>query len=346
MTNLIIGWLGGTPPSPWQKLTDYDGEYLRCTATAVQAKTTGGNSTHTHAIINFSVGNCGSQNHDCDVEGICENCGTVHNNHSLGSNSVSSVANDPPYFTFELIYMDLATWEASERRFPEGAILLSDIIQSWGSLSRHSDSDGKLWKIGTAGTSGGTSTRAHTISIALGSGGNGINAGVYYDPEWPTEVRTAADAIHSHPSADSTSGNHSTLPKRVQLRFYRVTELTDRALAGVICFADGTPSAYWNIVDYADCFLQGADSNAAITGSSTHGENGLSKTSGSFGGLHECWSRGFQVAGQAHPHNHPMYFDLQSANHEPPYVNLVPVKLNTTLYHAVPRSRAQVVGLW
>jgi len=50
-TKLYVWWgLSSDPPSPWQKVTAYDGKYVRFVSDPTNALTTGGNSTHTHSL--------------------------------------------------------------------------------------------------------------------------------------------------------------------------------------------------------------------------------------------------------------------------------------------------------
>jgi hypothetical protein len=255
-----------------------------------------------------------------------------HNCHPLGTNSVVSSNNDPVYYTFQLIYMDLATWEASERRVPRDALFLSEsAITNWTEVARYSSSDGRLIKIATAGASGGNSTHNHTVNIALGT----CDPKELAAPTPPTE-NERSDYAHGHASTASTSPSTTILPKRVQTRIYKASQLTTKVNAGMICFVDDSVSAYWDIVNWSDCFIECADVNATIVGSSSHGHAGGSGISASFTDSYQIASyagdEGYKPLRDA-SHSHPYSYDLSSVNHEPLYVNLVPVKLNTTLYH-------------
>ena len=111
MTNIYFGWLGGAAPSGYQKLTGYDGKYIRCTATVGAVFSTGGAETHEHAIINFSVGNSGSGSYHYGGYPGSSTYVSVsynHNDHSLSASSGLTGNNTPSYFTFELIYVDLS----------------------------------------------------------------------------------------------------------------------------------------------------------------------------------------------------------------------------------------------
>lgn len=336
MTNIYLLWIGGTPPSPWQLISTYDGRYLRTVTAYAQAGATGGSSSHSHSVTNFI---CGYIPINYQRGGIASaNFMIDHNCHPLGANSVSSSNNDPLYYTFQLICMDLAAWEASERRIPRDALFLSEsAISSWAEVARYSASDGYLIKIAAAaGSSGGRSSHDHTVNIALGSC-NG------YAPSLnsPPTQSLISGIAHTHGSTATTPPSATILPKRVRTRIYKAGQLTTKALAGMICFVDNTPSDYWDDLGWADCFIECADVNATITGGSSHGHSGGAGTSAAFTRSNTVSSYGGIDIGTLYnvlqstitEHTHPYAYDLSSDSHEPLYANLVPVRLNTTLYH-------------
>lgn len=336
MTNLIIGWRGaGDPPSPWARWTDGDGRYLRFTATVADAKLKAGSSTHTHSVINLSITSCGQ----CTCLGGGSSQG-VHTNHTLGSSTVTSANNDPEYYSFSLIYMDLATWEQSEKRFPVDSLVFSEGALSWSEVTRDTSADGKLIMLSsTPGQTGGTATRSHTATVTLGSGGSaGTGAGV--------GIHIAASGTHSHTvSGNISSSSLTTKPARITTRIYAANILTTKALSGVVCLVDGTPSANWSILSWTGYFLESANSDATSTGSSSQTHTGLSGTSGGSAlGWTSANTSYTDATVATDGHTHTFTFNLGSSSIEPLYYNLIPVVLNSTLYHTVNQA-AQLIGL-
>ena len=333
MTNLIIGWRGaGNPPSPWARWTDGDGRYLRFTATVGDAKAKAGSATHTHTVINLSVANPGevAGANPLGSQALEKN----HTNHGVGSSSISSANNDPEYYSFALIYMDLATWEASERRFPQDALVFSQGALSWSEVSRDTSADGKLIMLSsTPGQVGGTATRSHNATVTLGSGGG--SASIYVVTLNAGNYEIAANHTHGV-SGTITSSALTTKPARITTRIYAANVLTTKALAGVVCMVDDTPSANWTIVNWTGKFLESANTDATSTGSSTQTHTGLSGTSGipsNSGSQVYSYQAYSEDSAVLRTHTHTFTFDLGSANIEPLYYNLVPVSLNSTLVH-------------
>lgn len=338
MTNLMAFWGGGTPPSPWQKLTTWDGKYLRFSSTYSQHGTTGGSATHYHTTTNWSVGNNSTSSQYTEIGSVSKL--KAHTHAAPTSPTVANANNDPLYYTLELIYMDLAEWESSERRFPSGAIVLSDAVISWSAVARFTAADGKLIKLGTAGSTGGLDTASHTVTGNLHDGSSGVSLDNFMQ-QWSAPNNVS----HGH-TVSAMSSAKTTLPKHVRTRLYSFTETSDRAEAGIICFVDNTPTAKWTLIDWSDCFLYSSDENPNTQGVSTHNHTGVSCTSSGYTATAPAVIYGENsTAVSVNPHTHNVTFDLATANHEPPFVNLVPVKLNTTLYHVNSYDYAYVEGL-
>ncbi len=342
MTNIILPWPGGTPPAPWQKVTGLDGRYLRCTAAVDQALGLGGSTYHEHPVINFVLGY--GTNTQAETETGSNVFMLRHNNHTRGTTTGLTATNDPLYQEFELIYMDAAAWEVQERRFPEGAILLSEAVLEWAEVQRYTPCDGRIIKIGsTPGSQGGRSAAGHSVSVALNSAMGPTATYLMGGSPYPyTTVNSDKD--HPHPAGSAVnSSQETTMPARIQTRFYQCLVDTIQALQGAICFFDGQPpSANWSIMSGWDGrFIESQNSNATPTGTSSHGHTGLSGTSGA-GASNSRSLRKNMPSGSNYfsipNHAHPWSLDLQAVIHEPEYVNLVAAKLNKTLYHMHPRA--------
>ena len=186
----------------------------------------------------------------------------------------------------------------------------------------------------------GSSTESHSVSLSLGSGGVSSSDG------YLTTAGGEIYAQHTHGFGTTASSSVSTKPLRVQLRHYQVSSLTNIALAGSIVFMDGQPSNNWSIASYDSCFVESQNSDATITGSSTHNHTGQSITpAASTQGYKNTQTPQGSITVAAPHHTHSPTFDLDTQNHEPPYVNLVPAQLNTTLCHSV-IARAQIICLY
>lgn len=230
-TNIYFLWkTGGTAPSGYTKATTWNGKYLKLTNSSANHGVTGGSLTHDHPLSGFS---CGGTGGDLCTAGGGSNVASDHN-HGLYSAS-GPTNNDPTYLTYELLSIDLATWEAGIKCFPAGSVLLSaSSLASWSEVSRETSLDGRLIKIDTAGGSGGRTTANHAITITTTTNSEtsvGFGAGQYY----------GVPHDHNH-TGSFTTDSQTTKPQRIQTRVYSCPSITSKAMAGAICFVDGTPT--------------------------------------------------------------------------------------------------------
>jgi len=323
MSNIYCFWKGGTPPAPWQLKSDFNGRYPKCGGSYSTHGVTGGATQHTHTYSNVSVSN--STPSTTVGEGSDALYIAVHT-HTL-SLTVSSSNNDPSYYSYELIYMDLVSWENKERRFPQGAVVLSDTAVSWSLLTRESAADNRLIKLDTACNTGGRDNHEHSCTGTLQTINPSISGFTHpYAPYW-----NPRNASHSH-TVSVTTPSKSIKPARVRTRIYSVNTLTDKAVAGIICFVDGPTSANWTPLSWDGYYIEGANENANFVGINNHDHLNLSATSSDY-----TVSTGYYgdagTTSCASTHRHTVSFNLNNSNHEPLYVKLYPVKLNTTLWH-------------
>jgi hypothetical protein len=297
---------------------------------------TGGSTTHANTPSVVSQGYSGSSTFD--NTGQTPYIEKTHNNHST-TPSTTSANNDPPYYTYDLIYMDLAAWEASVKCLPINAVVLSDTALTWSEVTRDADADGKIVQIATAGSTGGTSTRNHTAVCSLGSGGDGVAA--YWDvssgdPPVPVSTDARIYETHTHGAGSSATDAATTIPYHVVTRLYKATVQTTKALTGMIAFVDGDPGSKWDALSgsWTNAYIMGGDQDAAFTGASTHAHANVAFNSGSYygaGGGKVYTYTGGDVAIVVGGHTHYLTLSLATTNHEPLNVKLYPVKLNTTL---------------
>lgn len=328
MTSIFFLWPGGTAPSPYTKTSAFNGYYPKCTSTVGNHGVTGGSTNHSNTPTLTSEGQ--STTNHC-YHGSGSTATNPHNNHATSGLSCSTVNNDPPYYTYELIYMDLTSWENNVRCLPSGAIVLStSSLAAWDEVTRYGSGDNKLVKFGAAGSSGGTATRSHTVQCALASITNGLAV------EYSGSSAVLNSYPHSHGTASGTSSAVSTLPKRVVTRFYEALSQTTQALSGMVAFVDGTPSGNWDaLTSWNGSYLMSADSNATVTGSNTHTHPDVLITSPAPDNWNSQRSNyvnlGVDVYVADLLHTHALTISLGTANHEPLNVQLYPVQLNTTL---------------
>jgi hypothetical protein len=323
MTKLYVLGTHIVPPSPWTNETGFSNRHVRTCETPGDTGTVVISSPHSHSVASSTVGSSGYWG-----EGECESGPSgraiEHDNHALAA-TFSSEALTPPYYGMALWSVDLAIWEAALRKFPTGAILLSDSQISDAELTRVSDADGRLIRIGTPGAIGGSSTHTHTVDGSLS----------YIDPYVETLDGDGDYYVNRYPHSHTISGAtgaSTLLPARVQTRLYRAISATTRAAAGVICFVDGTPSSNWEAVAWGQRCIESANSNATLTGVDTHNHSFAGTSSSVFSGSERrlnWWGWGYRRMPPTHSHSFSLTASIES--HVPSHVKLYPVKLKITL---------------
>lgn len=328
--NVYCFWKGGTVPSPWSRKTYWDGSYVKLSNTQANHGVTGGASNHSHSTAsNWSIGQSSG---GVQIVSGSITCMSPHTHPAPSSVTVSSSNNDPSYYTLELIYTDYDTWEKTYRTLPAGAVILSQSAlntSDWTQISRFTSADGKLIKLGTANSTGGRDEHTHDVSGTLGSGGSSVGG---YGPFH--QAHPASYVAHTHTfSVTTSSKNH--WPKHAKTRLYQVNTTTDKTMAGAILFFDQAPSSNWELASssFNDCFLCSNNESVTVYGTNTHDHLSIAGTSSSYdSGTRNVYSSE-EVSCSGNPHTHSFSFSLNSVNHEPPYVYLVPYRLKNTLFH-------------
>jgi hypothetical protein len=344
MPNLYFLIDSTATPLGYTRVTGYNGSYLKATKTPAEGATTGGSATHTHTTSGASVANAVTDQVNSNAPNNYYVILQAHN-HSTGTFTVGSANNDPSYYELELITIDMDTWERTHRTFPVGSILASQSTVAGIELARFTAADSKYIKLGTAGTTGGSSVHTHTATSTVASGNGGTSVHYCMGSDYFMWRNTA----HTHTTSDSSSSTTS-LPASVATRLYQIASMVKHSTGGLIAFTDGTPSDNWTIVDWDGYHLVSANSNATTTGSnnSTHSLSGTtSLDEGHFAATVDVVTGDaykFYAAPQFHAHTYSA--TLANADMSPPYVKLVPIVLNSTLYAATGGRGGQIVGLW
>lgn len=345
MTNLYVFWKKVTdPPSPWTRLTRTN-QYLRFSDTLGDHWTQVGAATHTHPTVSGfavdtsvhsgpGVANTGSG--PDDIQG-------PHNNHAApGSYSISNNNNNPAGLGLDIIYVDLATWEAEIRSFPEGAVIMSNGALVDAALSRYGDADGKYIYHGEPEVAVGTATpQSHTVAGTLGSA-----SGVSYTTAGMS-VNNVGDRSLGHNHTFSLASEAKYVePRNLVTRLYEATRKTSRAVAGAVVFVDGSVGVNWEILTtWAGGNLKGGDSDPTLSGSDTHPQT-FSGNSSVYDGPDAFDNRYSPSIAVNDSHYHPLSGTLDAASHIPSSRLIVPARLLTTVYKKRRFGAPQAIGLW
>lgn len=339
--NIFILWKeAADPPLPWMRLSQA-GKYIRFTDNVANHLVDVGALNHGHDNTVESVTIGSNADHVTQSLEPDDNCMQGHNHPAPGSWVVPVADNDPAYYGLDIIYMDLTAWEAYEKRFPDGAVILSyAALSSAGFLERFSAADGKLIKNTTPGSTGGSSPKTHTCTATTGSGGI---TNITCDSGTTGRINT-----HSHTHTISIDVTEDPTPRTLITRLYEILVQTSNALAGTVAFCDGTPGANWEVLTgWANANLAGGDSDPTLSGSDTHAP----ALSGSTDPMGHSDNNSISSAGSAHgsngAHVHSVAGTLKSVSHIPLSIQLVPMRLLNTLYAPSGGRGAQLIGpLW
>ena len=343
MTNIFVFWKSaGDPPSPWTRLTR-QGKYVRFTDSVANHLSVVGSATHNHNNTMSSY-NCGSGN-ELSYGADYSTAMPAHS-HSNPSWSISSNNNDPPYYGLDLIYMDFAAWEANERRFPAGAVVLSSQALSEDAyLARFTAADGKFIMNTTPAATGGTVTpQSHRCQGTTGITGSATYwVGGGYD-------MCANSQGHNH-SIDLYSDSKYQGPRQLVTRLYEALAQTLNAQVGTVVFCDNAPGPNWEIqTGWKDANLMPGNSNPTLSGADTHTQAISGNSSTATVPYTNASGAPYNVVVQR-IHSHAINATLSSASHVPPSVLLVPIKLKVTLAPPEPpaphasNANAQFIGV-
>jgi len=340
MTNMYVFWkLVDDPPSPWGRTTRTN-RYLRFDSNTANHWADVGTATHTHSVTGYTCGNGTPTSLSYPPTEVYA-LNPAHQ-HTVSSWGISNGNNTPPGYGLDIIYIDLSVWESQWRRFPQGAMILSDgVLQDAGYLTFSSGLVGKYIVNAEPGSTFGSSDpHAHSVS-ATTDFGSAPTAEKMNSPG-----SNSTNYSHKH----NISLNSSSVfiePKNLVTRLYEVTAKTSKALAGTVVFIDGSASANWSLLSgWAGGNLKIGDSNPTLSGNDTHTHSFSGNTANGSVSANTVVSTGEAYTVCAVTHYHPVSGTLASANHVPQSKYLVPAKLTTTLYAPTAGNRAQIIGLW
>lgn len=261
--------------------------------------------------------------------------------------SIGSANNDPPYYTLSLIRIDASVWLSSVRSLPPNAVVASDRAISWNELSRFTPADNRLVKLGSPGSTGGSSTHNHSFSGTLAAY-KSCNT-PYGNTDEPETVDYADCMSHSHTISGSLSSADLT-PSYVRTRLYQVTTQTIKVPARVVCFFDGTPPAPFSVITgWDNRILSSGDVNPTTGGADSHNHGSV----GVYSTYYDLYTYDSYVYCGNEPwssvpnHRHYVSFSVSSSDHTPPYVYLVPAYLTQDVwrYQTYEKSHAGGVAL-
>ncbi len=336
MTNIYIFWKEATdPPSPWTRLTRAN-KYLRFNSSTSNHWTDTGASTHNHSNTMSSY-SCGGPDFSLGVSSGSAQAMDNHV-HDQGSWSISSADNLPPGYALDIIYMDMAEWEAI-CKFPNGSVVMSNGTLTDAELTRFSSADNKLIYNNTPGSTKGSSTHTHSVS--------GYTAYVTPgSPGWAYQNSGGVDAnaYHRHHISSTTSSSSTTSPKILTTRLYYTLQETSKALAGVVVFVDGSVGSNWNILTgWANANLASGNSDPTLSGSDSHTQT-ISTTSDKYDTQGPIVDTGEGNPSCVDWHAHSISATLTSTSIVPESKYIVPVELLTTLY-ADRGDSPQMIGM-
>jgi len=332
--NIYIFWKeAADPPGPWTRLTR-QGKYVRFTDNVANHLAQIGATTHNHGsmsscVVNTSPFAIGIEHGDGGAYGFAQ----THAHACPSSWSISNNNNDPPFYGLDIIYMNLAVWEANERRFPDGAVIVSNgALTDVGYLTRFTAADGKFISNTTPGATGGSSgNQNHRCQGTIGA----TTPNMLYGNDFVDYGRTHICASHTH-SIDLYSNSVYVEPRALVTRLYEVLALTLSAKAETVAFCNGVPGANWEILTgWTTANLKPGNSNPTLSGSDTHDQSISGNVSSNTG------SSGNESLSPAPPwgivdpyiHLHSTSATLASASHVPASTRLVPMRLLNTLVH-------------
>jgi PGF-pre-PGF domain-containing protein len=309
--NLILFWDQATIPTGWVCISDDSGEpfYNRFPRGSSTYGTTGGSTTHTHAVT-FSVSTVASS-----TIGNGTTAGTTTHTHSIASYTVSENSHVPPYRTLMVI-----KYAGGPQLIPENAIAIFDTTPPDGWTIITDFYENYIMGAPTAGVIGGSPTHAHTVSFTTGpaSATTANNAG--------TAGTTVCSGSHTHTGSGISLENTNDPPY--------ITVILARANSsmpippGMIAMFDATPnSAWWSLLSgpggpFENRFLRGSTTYGTIGGRTTDNHPTLSITTSTYSADLAKKAGAANAAGVG-SHSHTVTVDFVENTILPPYVDVI-----------------------
>jgi len=329
MTNIYFFSRAANTPTGYTRATR-SGKYVRLASNTALHLADIGSLTHLHGLADWACNN-GSQAGAADWT-----TGTALENHPHGAPSSPTITannNNPPYYGLDLVYMDLAIWEAHERRLLTGLVVPSyNALAEDARFARFSLADGYYIAINTPGATGGTTTpQNHNVSGTVANGGS--NSGGR-DPSGGSNCDGWTS--HNH-TINLNSDSKYVEPANLVTRLYEAISDVLKVQAGIVAFVDGTPTSNWEILTgWANANLKAGNSNPTLSGSDTHTQSISGNTSNSTIGGYTGTTGGTWSAAN---HYHGVSAILAAAYHIPLSSYLIPVRLKYDLWRVRPAGR-------
>ena len=340
MPNIYVFWKSAAdPPAPWTRLTR-QGKYVRFTDSFNNHLGTTGDTTHNHGSMSSFTCGTGAPSYNSNAWANS----MVPHTHPQPSWSIGSASNNPPYYGLDLIYTDLTNWEANERRFPAGAVIMSSqVLAEDAYLARFTAADGKFILNTSPGATGGSSS-SHNHNCQ-GTTGSATGAGV---AQGGSIINSGREQSHTH-TVNLNSDSKYTEPRKLVTRLYAALALTLSAQVGTVVFCSGTPGDNWEVLaGWKDANLVPGNSDPTLSGSDTHDQSIAGNSSAFTSSSYTYYSGLVSVYALCVTHNHTIAATLSTVSHVPQSILLIPIKLKAELsppMSLASSAHAQLIGL-
>jgi len=329
VAHLILFFDGETIPDGWTLVSDVGGAfYHKFIRGAATYGGTGGAETHTHTTSLVSCSEPSSYlTRPRGSAGVYRY--SFEHTHELGNISADSQNNIPEYRSLKVISCDAGI----PKTLPKGVITLFDTSPPTG-WTRYAIQDGKYIRGDSeAGAMGGSNSHSHTVS-----GNTSTHSPPISKTDWWAHRQAAIDHYHSFSQSTSAEDNE---PPYIEV-FLGKLDGDSLIPEGMIGLFDDTPPLNWHkIVAFNQKFIKPANGYGTIGGNASHthpdveGDTGIaSKSTGSYDDL-------TPPNQPTQSHTHTLTISLASADHTPPYIDVIFAK-----YFPPPSSQTvKAIGL-
>jgi hypothetical protein len=187
------------------------------------------------------------------------------------------------------------------------------------------------------GATGGSDTHSHTVTSASIAAASGTTV------EQSGGATPVSSGGHTHPTFTPTIGDASNIPQFRQLQIIRAdtSGVPVNLPAGAIAMFDNTVPVGWTRYAAQDGnYIRGENTIATTGGSNTH-THSITGTIGAGVGVGSARTTGGTVSSANDGHTHNVSGSSNSGSNEPPYIETVLGKLNST--NPVPLN---IITIW
>lgn len=317
--HLYMLWDGGTPPTGWSLVSDYDGFFVRGD-TVANFGTTTSSGNHTPTVNDITVGPPSGTYYNSGGTGASATAAHIHDDPTITIGAASN-NDEPAHRVLKLIRFD----DGIPTFIPAGVIAMFDQLPASG-WTEYATAHNRFLKLGSTVANAGTDIHTHSLSYSNLINPSASDGRSTFLANQPTSTST-----HEHAVANGSTASVTTFPRHVRPLIAKADADTPAIPANLLGFFDEVPGSGWVVRsgsggDFNERFLRFSSTfdNTGTLGADSHAHSPVVATSGdNTGGNAGNTLNLLGTALATSPHTHDVTTSFNTTENVPDYVNLV-----------------------